>query len=164
MTYDPMAALIADTIGRLPGGVVRFFEPTPAFLDGLVGFPPVDYYDVGAGAGQLAAALKRRGQRVVALDLAVHQRPVYGVQLADAGTYTYAPDSCAVIARPCHGDFAERAARRALACGAWGVVYVGFAKNLRGDLGPLARRAVRVREACGDEGESAWLVQKTSKR
>jgi len=141
----------------ISGGVVRFFEPRPEFVETLTRLTEKLklVYDVGAGAGQVAKALHDAGHAVIAIDLYRHEHSVFPCIIADGTTCSYLPESVVIVCRPCHNGFSEDVFRQALKrhCRCF---YVGFEKNLENDLGDLKR--ARVARDVGEDAEDMWEV------
>ena len=145
--------------GLLPAGSgTRFFRPTATFLAWAARTAAGrTVYDVGAGAGHVAAALAVRGVRVVALDIMPSEEPVHPILRADAGTFPYERGSVVMLCRPCHGDFPWRTIAQAARCGA-AVWYVGLDKNVKVDL-PRPAEFVMVMAGAGESGECVWSME-----
>lgn len=141
----------------ISGGVVRFFEPRPEFVEAMAwaSLYQRTVYDVGAGAGQVAKALSDAGIAATALDLYCHEHSVFPSIIADGTTYEYTPGSVVIVCRPCHNGFSEDVFRQALKrhCRCF---YVGFEKNLENDLGDLKR--ARIASDVGEDAEDLWEV------
>lgn len=153
--------MISDLIRLTPmGGTlpsVRFFEPTPAFVRFMsTSFAGRPIYDVGAGCGHVARALRDVKLEVIALDVNHREDSCFPVMISNGVTHPYASDSVVLLARPCHGLFAEAVARQAIKCGVSDVIYVGFGKNVARDLGPLRTGFKAQRFKAGQANERVF--------
>lgn len=120
-------------------------------------------YDVGAGQGHVAEALRARGHEIIAIDISERDgaRLVF---IANGVTEPYEAGSVVMLCRPCHGWFAEAVVKQAARCRAAHVLYVGKPKNRRADLGRYSRlfRVVKGLVA-GQAGESMAVWNRREK-
>lgn len=156
-----MAGSLDDALAALPvGGELgdaRFFEPRPEFLAAMECFRGLMIYDACCGCGHVAEALRARGHLCLGIDIC--QRPSQqSVLLENAVTFDYEPGSVVLLCRPCHGPVPSAVVRRAVACGARAVVYVGFPKNRASDLGALAWRFRVAANRVGLQEERMYLL------
>ncbi len=143
-----------------PLGSCRFFEPTRKFADYMQrSCKGRGVYDVGAGAGHVAAYLRRNASlSVVAIDMHRHQSPEIDVHMADGTDFLYNEGCVVMLCRPCHGAFVEQVIEQAIACRANVVFYVGLERNVEDDLGDFLPRFKEVCKDAGDEGELVWRM------
>ena len=80
---------------------IRFFEPKLRFLKWMrKTFDGKLIYDIGAGCGHVAKDLSELGLEVKAIDIHYRESGVgFPVEISNAETYAYKPDSIAMIAR-----------------------------------------------------------------
>lgn len=138
---------------------VRFFEPNAKFLKLMkASFGDRLVYDVGAGCGHVAKALSELGMEVKAIDINYRESGVgFPVEISNAEAYAYKPGSIAMICRPCHGEFAEQVIFKAWKCGVAAVLYVGFERNSKNDLGPHFSSFQLALKRAGSDGESVLV-------
>lgn len=145
--------------GTLPD--MKFFKPRPEFIHWMKRYesrPAV--YDVGAGCGHVAKALAEAGLSMVAIDASHRESEEFKIKIADATTFPYRKGSVVMLARPCHGLFAQAVIERAISRGAAAVLYVGKPANLRNDLSDYWRDFIRQDlEKVGSAGERIYLWQ-----
>ncbi len=143
---------------------IRFFEPKPTFLAwAKANLRARVIYDVGAGDGHVARALKNQGLRVCALDLYPHEAAEVEILPVDATRFFYLEESVVMLCRPCHGDFVERVISRALEQNVQTLVYVGLRKNIDRDLGDYAPLFQEVLTNAGKKGEVVLIKRKESR-
>ena len=95
---------------------MRFFKPTTRFLKRVFdAHMPV--IDVGAGCGQLAAALMRKQIKVLAIDICDRDETDFHVYVTNACEFKYPTGCLPIIARPCHGPWLEMAIEKAMETG-----------------------------------------------
>ena len=137
---------------------IKFFEPKPKFLAWMKReYPEALIYDVGAGCGHVAEALRKKGLKVLGLD--IHEREGETgsrVLVADGETYSYEAGSVVMVCRPCHGEFMERVIERAILCKASAILYVGLEKNVEIDLGRHMAKFTMALPGAGLEDEKVW--------
>jgi hypothetical protein len=138
-----------------------FFQPKKGFLTYMKKHFRLRYvYDVGAGMGQVTAALRKAGFKTVnPIDLNRRENAVLEVNRADATNYPFKSGSLVMICRPCHGPFVESTIARALERKAGTIMYVGLTKNVKNDLGFYYRRFKKVAKSVGEDGEHIWVYQ-----
>jgi uncharacterized UPF0146 family protein len=146
--------------GSLP--CLKFFEPTKKFLRWMKrGYSTSLIYDVGAGVGHVATALRKDGLKVLAIDL--NYRESEGprqITIADGESYRYERDSVVMVCRPCHGQFTEQVIEQASRCGAATFLYAGLKKNVENDLGVYLDQFKLALSGAGRDGEGVWVAQK----
>jgi len=130
----------------------RFFEPRQKFFKHMETFKDNIVVDVGAGCGHVAAELEDKGFKVIAIDIHPREGTVYPVYMLDAETFNYPAGCVALIARPCHGYFVERAIQRALEA-AKCVLYVGKKRNVPIDIEYLPYKMEIIGTRVGKEDE-----------
>ena len=141
---------------------IRFFEPKLRFLKWMrKTFDGKLIYDIGAGCGHVAKDLSELGLEVKAIDIHYRESGVgFPVEISNAETYAYKPDSIAMICRPCHGEFAEQVIFRAWKCGVAAVLYVGLERNFKNDLGPHFSSFKPALKNAGEEGEAVLVWER----
>jgi len=136
----------------------RFFTAKPEFFDILKGLEgPKVFIEAGCGMGDTTTQAKARGLQMIGVDVAYRAGQADHVLMLDATIFTYAPTTWLLMCRPNHDGWSYDAAERALQMGA-SVLYVGFAKNHRQDLGRLAQFITKRWPVVGDEGERMVLL------
>lgn len=143
---------------------VRFFKPTPKFLDwmGRI-YGKALIYDVGAGCGHVTKALLDKRLKVLAIDINSRDEQDAYVMMADGEDYCYSKDSVVMICRPCHGEFVERVITQAIQQGAAAVLYVGLGKNVKDDLGRYLGDFKKVLSCAGRESEFVMRWKRTAR-
>ena len=137
----------------------KFFEPNQKFLDWVQNnHRNRQIYDVGAGVGHVSRAMNLVGAQVTALDVMRREEPEYDVLIGNGWIYPYRPGSVVLLARPCHGIFAEEAINQALRCKVHSIWYVGLDQNLERDLGERAPLFRRKATNVGADGEHLWKL------
>jgi len=86
--------------------------------------------DCGAGAGELQRCMPHGA--VTSLDIRPQTEHVI---MKDCTEWGFGRQQLPIFIRPCHGTFVEHTIRRAFELGAKECLYVGFEKNIEGDLG-----------------------------
>ncbi len=139
---------------------LTFFEPTKKFLRWMKrSYPDPIIYDVGAGLGHVAKALRKSGLKALAIDL--NYRETEGtlqVVIADGESYRYRQDSIVMICRPCHGQFTEQVIEQASRCKVATTLYIGLERNVQNDLGVFLPKFNLVLSGAGKGGESVWVA------
>ena len=130
----------------------RFFEPRQKFFKYMETFKNDIIVDVGAGCGHVSAELEDKGFKVIAIDIHPREGTVYPVYMLDAETFDFPAGCVALIARPCHGYFVERAIHRALET-AKCVLYVGKKGNVPIDIEGLPYKMETIGTGVGKERE-----------
>lgn len=146
--------------GSLP--CIKFFEPTKKFLCWMKRrYSTSLIYDVGAGLGHVAKALRENGLKALAIDLNYRDSgDAAQVLIADGESYRYEPDSVVMVCRPCHGCFTEQVIEQSSRCDTSAFLYVGLEKNVEGDLGVYLSQLKLVLSGAGEDGEGVWLAKK----
>lgn len=143
-----------------PFAQLRFFEPNDSFLDWITRRANGRIIiDAGCGEGHVTEALIARGEKAIGVDLNPRDGQNDYVVLMDARDFNYPKGSLVMFARPCHSDWVVGAIEQAVAYDASEILYVGFAKNLRSDLGAWAEQFDQVLANAGKEEECVWSMR-----
>lgn len=135
---------------------MKFFQPTKKFCDWFVelaaGRPIIE---VGCGEGHVGRALRKRGAKVIQIDVRPQRLTILGM---DATKFKYLPNCIVLICRPCHSNWVERTVEAA-APQADLIVYVGLEQNFEYDLGEFVDSFKKVAVNAGAEHESVWQMK-----
>jgi len=159
-----VAKLVSPLAGLTPlGGTlpsVKFFQPRPKFTKWMLEyFGRKQIYDCGCGVGHVARALSNAGMKVSAIDANYRDAEEFEVEIADATRYAYPSGSVVLLARPCHGFFAEGVIEQALIRGVSAIVYVGKGKNVRNDLADNYGNFKKELTEAGADREGVWVMK-----
>jgi hypothetical protein len=157
---------VTRMIGALATRVVRpvlpaqaFFNPNKKFLTYMKRFRLRYVYDVGAGQGHVAVALRKAGiKKVNPIDLFPREGSVTKITFGDGTSYKFKANSLVMLCRPCHGMFPEATIENAIRRKA-DIMYVGLAKNVKNDLGDYYRKFKKVLSNVGEDKENIWVYQ-----
>jgi hypothetical protein len=155
-------ALLGSLAGSLTLPPQTFFKPRPAFAKALAKDPFLRHrriVEIGAGQGTFAAALKRQGLDVVAIDAMQRDEQDPIVQIADAETFDYDQDDVVIVCRPCHSDWFITAFERAIECGVMTMFYIGLRRNVQQDLNAFDFVFYEHKLDVGEEGEVMLSVR-----
>jgi len=150
-------AAMNNRVAKLPAQT--FFEPNKKFLTYMKKFRLRYVYDVGAGQGHVAKALRKAGiKKVNPIDLFPREGSVTKITFGDGTSYPFKANSLVMLCRPCHGMFPEATIENAIRRKA-DIMYVGLTKNVKNDLGDFFRKFKKVLSKAGADGEHVWLYQ-----
>jgi len=153
-------AMIAELLTSMPPISLssgKFFVPKRRFLSYMETFKGHTIYDLGAGMGQVSAALHAAGHQVVALDCNTREETEFPITLGNAISQSYESGSVLMFCRPSHGLWVEIAIERALAFHPTAIVYVGLVKNLECDLGAYLNKFKKKAKNIGAESENLYV-------
>ena len=140
----------------------KYFHPTAVFVKWMQArFEGRLIYDVGSGMGHVGKALAEAGLHVTAIDVAPRDQSNFPVIQGDGTTYPFEKNAVAMLCRPSHDErFVRKTILRALNCGVRRVIYVGFQRNVRHDLGGYYREFTKRRiKGIGHGGEQIWELK-----
>jgi hypothetical protein len=153
-TEEQMARELTPEGG--PCCATEFFEPLMPFYKAMEPYKGRRIIDIGAGQGQVTIGLRLAGHTVQPIDIRA-DGALCGVLTMNSVKFPFEPQDVLLFARPCHGAFfVEPTIGVALRRGNRHILYVGFPKNLIGDLGRYRKLFKRVASKVGAEGEALY--------
>ena len=141
---------------NMRGPAHRFFTPTAAFFAALEEFKHLTLVDAGTGMGQLPDEARKRGFKMVGLDLLRRPGQSESVLFMEAESFPYSDSKWLMMCRPDHSGWVYDTLETALKRGA-GVFYVGLEDNLLTDLGDYIGRSTKAWQKVGKDGECMFL-------
>lgn len=136
-----------------------FFWPQPQLFEWLA-LPQHRWrriVELGAGKGELAAELHKRGHDVLAVDNRAREGQLPIVERCCAFEFEFTRNDLVLACRPDHSGWVGDALNKAVEQGANRVCYVGLKKNVNNDLAQSMVRHLDL-HAIGVTGEHLWTL------